>query len=190
MFADKTLLITGGTGSFGTAVLKRFIDEPFDEIRIFSRDEKKQEDQRHRFNDPRLSLLHRRRARLWRGAQRHARGRFHLPRRGAQAGAVLRVPSARGGEDQRSGGGQRHGGGDRQRRLARGLPVHRQGRLSDQRHGHLQGDDGEGHGGQGALGPLAAGPPSAARATAMCWLRAGRSSRSSSARCCAAIRSP
>ena len=55
MFENRTLLITGGTGSFGTAVLKRFIDEPFSEIRIFSRDEKKQEDQRHRFNDPRLS---------------------------------------------------------------------------------------------------------------------------------------
>ena len=55
MFQGKRLLITGGTGSFGTTVLKRFIDEPFTEIRIFSRDEKKQEDQRHRFNDPRLS---------------------------------------------------------------------------------------------------------------------------------------
>lgn len=55
MFEGRTLLITGGTGSFGTTVLNRFIKEPFDEIRIFSRDEKKQEDQRHKFNDPRLS---------------------------------------------------------------------------------------------------------------------------------------
>lgn len=55
MFTNKTLLITGGTGSFGTTVLKRFMDEPFSEIRIFSRDEKKQEDQRNRFNDGRLS---------------------------------------------------------------------------------------------------------------------------------------
>jgi len=55
MFTSKTLLITGGTGSFGTTVLKRFMDEPFSEIRIFSRDEKKQEDQRNRFNDGRLS---------------------------------------------------------------------------------------------------------------------------------------
>lgn len=55
MFEGKTLLITGGTGSFGSTVLKRFINEPFDEIRIFSRDEKKQEDQRHRYNDARLS---------------------------------------------------------------------------------------------------------------------------------------
>lgn len=46
MFKDKTLLITGGTGSFGNAVLKRFLDTDVREIRIFSRDEKKQEDMR------------------------------------------------------------------------------------------------------------------------------------------------
>ncbi len=46
MFQDKTLLITGGTGSFGNAVLQRFIDSPLAEIRVFSRDEKKQEDMR------------------------------------------------------------------------------------------------------------------------------------------------
>jgi len=55
VFEGKRLLITGGTGSFGTTVLKRFIGEAFAEIRIFSRDEKKQEDQRNRFNDRRLS---------------------------------------------------------------------------------------------------------------------------------------
>ena len=46
MFKDKTLLITGGTGSFGNAVLQRFLHSDFTEIRIFSRDEKKQEDMR------------------------------------------------------------------------------------------------------------------------------------------------
>ncbi len=46
MFKDKTLLITGGTGSFGNAVLKFFLNSEFSEIRIFSRDEKKQEDMR------------------------------------------------------------------------------------------------------------------------------------------------
>jgi UDP-glucose 4-epimerase len=46
MFKDKTLLITGGTGSFGNAVLQRFIHSDFGEIRVFSRDEKKQEDMR------------------------------------------------------------------------------------------------------------------------------------------------
>lgn len=54
MFENKTLLITGGTGSFGSTVLRRFIGEPFSEIRIFSRDEKKQEDQRLHYRDPRL----------------------------------------------------------------------------------------------------------------------------------------
>ena len=48
MFKDKTLLITGGTGSFGNAVLKRFLDGDIGEIRIFSRDEKKQDDMRKR----------------------------------------------------------------------------------------------------------------------------------------------
>lgn len=46
MFKDKTLLITGGTGSFGNAVLNRFLNSEFAEIRVFSRDEKKQEDMR------------------------------------------------------------------------------------------------------------------------------------------------
>ena len=49
MFENKTLLITGGTGSFGNAVLNRFIESDFSEIRIFSRDEKKQDDMRHAF---------------------------------------------------------------------------------------------------------------------------------------------
>ncbi|MBR4031442.1 MAG: polysaccharide biosynthesis protein [Clostridia bacterium] len=49
LFTNKTLLITGGTGSFGNAVLNRFIDTDIGEIRIFSRDEKKQDDMRHYF---------------------------------------------------------------------------------------------------------------------------------------------
>ncbi len=56
MFKDKTLLITGGTGSFGTAVVKRFIQSDIAEIRIFSRDEKKQEDMRLAFNNPKLKF--------------------------------------------------------------------------------------------------------------------------------------
>ena len=48
-FTGKTLLITGGTGSFGNAVLKRFITTDIGEIRIFSRDEKKQDDMRHEY---------------------------------------------------------------------------------------------------------------------------------------------
>jgi UDP-N-acetylglucosamine 4,6-dehydratase len=54
MFEGKTLLISGGTGSFGSTVLRLLIDQPFAEIRIFSRDEKKQEDQRLHYRDKRL----------------------------------------------------------------------------------------------------------------------------------------
>ena len=49
LFKEKTLLITGGTGSFGNAVLNRFLKTDIGEIRIFSRDEKKQDDMRHEF---------------------------------------------------------------------------------------------------------------------------------------------
>lgn len=51
MFDDKILLITGGTGSFGNAVMKRFLDSNIKEIRIFSRDEKKQDDIRKKYNN-------------------------------------------------------------------------------------------------------------------------------------------
>jgi len=56
MFKDKILLITGGTGSFGNAVLRRFVDSDFKEIRIFSRDEKKQDDLRKRINSPKVKF--------------------------------------------------------------------------------------------------------------------------------------
>ncbi len=52
MFTNKILLITGGTGSFGNAVLKRFLNTDIAEIQIFSRDEKKQDDMRKRYNSP------------------------------------------------------------------------------------------------------------------------------------------
>lgn len=54
MFAGKTLLITGGTGSFGNAVLKHFLDTDIKEIRIFSRDEKKQDDMRHLYHNDKI----------------------------------------------------------------------------------------------------------------------------------------
>lgn len=53
-FTNKTLLITGGSGSFGNAVLKRFLDSNIKEIRIFSRDEKKQDDMRHLYNNQKI----------------------------------------------------------------------------------------------------------------------------------------
>lgn len=56
MFKGKTLLITGGTGSFGNAVLKRFLSTDIKEIRIFSRDEKKQDDMRKKFDNDKLKF--------------------------------------------------------------------------------------------------------------------------------------
>ncbi|WP_302821564.1 polysaccharide biosynthesis protein [Fusobacterium ulcerans] len=56
MFKDKVLLITGGTGSFGNAVLRRFLKTDIGEIRIFSRDEKKQDDMRKIYNSPKLKF--------------------------------------------------------------------------------------------------------------------------------------
>ena len=55
-FENKTLLITGGTGSFGNAVLDGFLDSGLKEIRIFSRDEKKQDDMRNRLNNPKVKF--------------------------------------------------------------------------------------------------------------------------------------
>lgn len=56
VFKDKVLLITGGTGSFGNAVLRRFLDSDIKEIRIFSRDEKKQDDMRHMLQSPKVKF--------------------------------------------------------------------------------------------------------------------------------------
>lgn len=56
MFRNKVLLITGGTGSFGNAVLRRFLDSEIKEIRIFSRDEKKQDDMRHQLQNPKVKF--------------------------------------------------------------------------------------------------------------------------------------
>jgi UDP-glucose 4-epimerase len=54
MFSEKTLLITGGTGTFGNAVLRRFLDTQIKEVRVFSRDEKKQDDMRKGYANPKL----------------------------------------------------------------------------------------------------------------------------------------
>lgn len=56
MFSNKKLLITGGTGSFGNAVLRRFLESDLREIRIFSRDEKKQDDMRKKYDHPKLKF--------------------------------------------------------------------------------------------------------------------------------------
>jgi UDP-glucose 4-epimerase len=57
MFKNKTLLITGGTGSFGNAVLNKFVDSNINEIRIFSRDEKKQDDMRRKFQNDKIKYF-------------------------------------------------------------------------------------------------------------------------------------
>ena len=56
MFENKTIMITGGTGSFGNAVLHRFLNTDIKEIRIFSRDEKKQDDMRKYYNNPKIKF--------------------------------------------------------------------------------------------------------------------------------------
>ena len=56
IFNGKVLLITGGTGSFGNAVLRRFLNSDIKEIRIFSRDEKKQDDMRHQLQNPKVKF--------------------------------------------------------------------------------------------------------------------------------------
>ena len=57
MFKDKVLLITGGTGSFGNAVLDKFLETDIKEIRIFSRDEKKQEDMRIKYHSDKIKFI-------------------------------------------------------------------------------------------------------------------------------------
>ena len=57
IFKNKTLLISGGTGSFGSTILKKFKDIDFKEIRVFSRDEKKQHDLRLELNDPKVKFF-------------------------------------------------------------------------------------------------------------------------------------
>ena len=56
MLKNKTLMITGGTGSFGNAVLDRFLGSDIHKIKIFSRDEKKQDDQRRHYKDERIKF--------------------------------------------------------------------------------------------------------------------------------------
>lgn len=56
MFTDKILLITGGTGTFGNAVLHRFLETDIKEIRIFSRDEKKQDEMRNALKSPKVKF--------------------------------------------------------------------------------------------------------------------------------------
>ena len=116
MFRDRVLLITGGTGSFGNAVLKRFLNSDLREIRIFSRDEKKQDDMRTALLRSEAEVLHRRCARFRAASASAMRGvDYCLSCRCPEAGAVLRVLSDGGGAHQRARHGKRARSRDRQR---------------------------------------------------------------------------
>ena len=83
VFKDKVLLITGGTGSFGNAVLRRSLNSDIREIRIFSRDEKKQDDMRHALQNPKVKF--------YIGNVRNAWGGLCVCCGGVEAGSELRV---------------------------------------------------------------------------------------------------
>ena len=174
MFSDKVLLITGGTGTFGNAVLRRFLATDIREIRVFSRDEKKQHDMRLAYNNRKLKFYigDVRRPESLLDAMTGVDYVFH-------AAALKQVPSCEfypmealltnslGAENVMNAAVGR-------RRQTRGGAQHRQGRLPHQRHGHLQGDDGEAGRGQVARGrrPRLHDLPSPA--TAMSWPRVVR----------------
>ncbi len=88
-------MITGGTGSFGNAVLNRFLRTDIGEIRIFSRDEKKQDDMRHEYQVKypdvanKIKFFYRRRTQLAVVPQCHAWRGLHLPCRSIEAGPEL-----------------------------------------------------------------------------------------------------
>ena len=157
IFAGKTLMITGGTGSFGNAVLNRFLRTDIGEIRIFSRDEKKQDDMRHKYQAKYPDVASKikfyigdvRDLRSCRNAMPGVDYIFH-------AAALKQVPIVRvlpdvGCQDQCDRNGQctycRHRG----RRGCCHLSLHRQGGLSHQRHGHFQSYRGEDSRGQEPL---------------------------------------
>ncbi len=141
--SDRAVLITGGTGSFGSTMAAKLLAGDVGEVRILSRDEAKQDEMRHRLDDRRL--------RFYLGDVRDtssveqavAGHRLRLPRGCAEAGAVLRVLPSGGRAHQRGREQQRDRGLPPCRRAHGGVPEHRQGGLSDQRHGDEQGTDGE-----------------------------------------------
>ena len=107
LFTNKTLLITGGTGSFGNAVLNGFLNTDIGEIRIFSRDEKKQDDMRHDFQARMPEVADK--IKFYIGDVRDlasVKNAMHgvdyiFPRSSLKAGSVLRVLPLRGGKDKR-----------------------------------------------------------------------------------------
>ncbi len=146
MFQGEVLLITGGTGSFGNAVLRAFLQSNIAEIRIFSRDEKKQDDQRKFYRSNKLKYYVGD-VRDYTSVLNATRGVDYI----FHAAALKQVPSC---EFHPMEAVKTNVNRDRKR--ARGchhewrapcrMSEHRQGSLSDQCNGHLQGHDGEGHG--------------------------------------------
>ena len=140
IFKDKTLLITGGTGSFGHTVLKHFLSTDIGEIRIFSRDEKKQDDMRHELqaNHPQYAgkvkfyIGDVRNPQSIRDAMPGVNYIFH-------AAALKQVPSCEFFPMQAV--QTNIIGTDNVLHAA----IDPQGRLPQHRHGHLQGDDGARH---------------------------------------------
>ena len=148
-FSNATLLITGGTGSFGNTVLKHFLTTDIGQIRIFSRDEKKQDDMRHELQS-RYPEHAAGKVKFYIGDVRDIQSvRDAMP--GVDyifhAAALKQVPSCEffpmeAVADQHHRHRQRAACGHGSGRTARRLPVYGQGGLSHQFHGHFQGHDG------------------------------------------------
>ena len=136
IFAGKTLMITGGTGSFGNAVLNRFLRTDIGEIRIFSRDEKKQDDMRHEYQSKYPDVANKikffigdvRDIQSCRNAMPGVDYIFH-------AAALKQVGSSKNECNRYR---QYFDRSHRSRRWSRNLPFDRQGCLSHQCHGYLQ----------------------------------------------------
>ena len=144
LFTNRTLMITGGTGSFGNAVLNRFLKTDIGEIRIFSRDEKKQDDMRHEFQAKMPEVAEK--IKFYIGDVRDlasVKNAMHGVDYIFHAAALKQVPSCEffpieavktnvlGTENVLTAAIDGH------------LPVHGQSGIPHQRHGHIQGDDGE-----------------------------------------------
>ena len=96
-FKDKTLLITGGTGSFGQTVLKHFLTSDIGQIRIFSRDEKKQDDMRHELQAKYPDLWRCQRSAIH--CRRYARSGLYIPCGCFETGTIMRIFPDAGGKD-------------------------------------------------------------------------------------------
>jgi hypothetical protein len=145
MFTNKVLMITGGTGSFGNTVLKRFLSTDVREIRIFSRDEKKQEEMRIALNNPKLKFYIGD-VRNYDSVYQAMKGVDYV----FHAAALKQVPSC---EFYPMEAVQTNVLGSEnvmQAAIARGDVEYRQSGLPHQCDGHLQSDDGEIHGRQSA----------------------------------------